>query len=140
MHQVTVVRRNSYFDSVTLMSIGSEIKGREGVEEAVVSMATDLNKEILQNVGLATEETEAAGPNDFVVAVRAASKEACDAAVKAVDERLARKDEGRLRARGGVPHGAPSCLGGLSGTWPCCRCRAATPRARPCWPCAKGCT
>ncbi|OUO91274.1 FdrA family protein [Gordonibacter sp. An230] len=94
MHQVTVVRRNSYFDSVTLMSIGSEIKGREGVEEAVVSMATELNKEILLNVGLATEETDAAGPNDFVVAVRAASKEACDAAVEAVDERLTRKDKG----------------------------------------------
>ena len=44
MHSRTIIRKNSYFDSVTLMSIGNEIKHMEGVEEAVVAMATELNQ------------------------------------------------------------------------------------------------
>lgn len=87
----TIIKKNSYFDSVTLMSIGKEIKSMEGVEEAVVAMATDLNKEILENVGFADEETRAAGANDFVIAVRAISEEACDQAIEAVGSLLEKK-------------------------------------------------
>lgn len=94
MHSRTIIRKNSYFDSVTLMSIGNEIKHMEGVEEAVVAMATELNQEILENVGLATDETRQAGPNDFVIAVMAASEEVCEAAVQAVDEKLNAKNSG----------------------------------------------
>ena len=66
-----VVRKNAYFDSVTLMSLGSKVKKLEGVSQAVVVMATEMNREILMNVGLGNEETENAGPNDLVLAVEA---------------------------------------------------------------------
>lgn len=38
------VRKNTYYDSVTLMLISKEIKKIKGVTEALVGMGTDLNK------------------------------------------------------------------------------------------------
>ena len=38
------VRKNTYFDSVTLMIITKELKEMDGVNEVLVGMATELNK------------------------------------------------------------------------------------------------
>ena len=84
-----VVRKNAYFDSVTLMSLGSKVKKLEGVSQAVVVMATEMNREILMNVGLGNEETENAGPNDLVLAVEAEGEEALLAAFGEIEEKLA---------------------------------------------------
>lgn len=84
-----VVRKNAYFDSVTLMSLGSKVKKMEGVSQAVVVMATEMNREILMNVGLGNEETENAGPNDLVLAVEAEGEEALLAAFGEIEEKLA---------------------------------------------------
>ena len=83
-----VVRKNAYFDSVTLMSLGSKVKKLEGVSQAVVVMATEMNREILMNVGLGNEETENAGPNDLVLAVEAEGEEALLAAFGEIEEKL----------------------------------------------------
>ena len=84
-----LVRKNAYFDSVTLMSLGSKIKKMDGVSQAVVVMATEMNREILKNVGLGNEETEAAGPNDLVLAVEAESETFLSAAFAEIEEKLA---------------------------------------------------
>ncbi len=84
-----VVRKNAYFDSVTLMSLGSKVKKLEGVSQAVVVIATEMNREILMNVGLGNEETENAGPNDLVLAVEAEGEEALLAAFGEIEEKLA---------------------------------------------------
>jgi succinyl-CoA synthetase alpha subunit len=86
--QNTIVRKNSYYDSVTLMSLSSKILDLKGVEEAVVSMATEMNKELLQNVGLSTEESDNAGNNDLIIAVKAENENAYEEATKLVDELL----------------------------------------------------
>ena len=83
-----LVRKNAYFDSVTLMSLGSKIKKMD-VSQAVVVMATEMNREILKNVGLGNEETEAAGPNDLVLAVEAESETFLSAAFAEIEEKLA---------------------------------------------------
>ncbi len=66
--KIVEIRKNSYFDSVTLMSISAAIKKTEGVLDAVISMATDMNKELLARVGLMTEEIAACTENDLVIA------------------------------------------------------------------------
>lgn len=86
--QNTIVRKNSYYDSVTLMSLSSKILDLKGVEEAVVSMGTDMNKELLENVGLSTEESTNAGNNDLIIAIRAENESVYEEAVKLVDELL----------------------------------------------------
>ena len=50
------IKKNAYYDSVTLMLISKELKKLDGVSEALVGMGTDLNKEIAQNIGVSTPE------------------------------------------------------------------------------------
>ena len=66
----TLVKKNSYYDSVTLMLATDEVKKIEGVEEPLVGMGTDTNKEFLKDLGMLTPEAESAGPNDLLVVVK----------------------------------------------------------------------
>ena len=45
------IRKNTYYDSVTLMIISKDVKNLSGVSEALVGMGTDLNREIAGNLG-----------------------------------------------------------------------------------------
>ena len=77
MADLICVRQNAYYDSVTLMTLSNKLKKMEGVQDAVVSMATDMNKELLAGINLSNSEVEAAGANDLLIAVRADSEELC---------------------------------------------------------------
>ena len=66
----TLVKKNAYYDSVTLMLATDEVKAIEGVEEALVGMGTDTNKEFLKDLGMLTPEAESAGPNDLLIVVK----------------------------------------------------------------------
>lgn len=63
------IRKNTYYDSVTLMIISKEVKKIDGVYEALVGMGTDLNKELAHNLGISSDEIEAIGVNDFFVSI-----------------------------------------------------------------------
>jgi succinyl-CoA synthetase alpha subunit len=82
-----IVRRNAYVDSVTLLQVSADVLSLPGVLDAALVMATDLNRQILSDSGLLVAESETAGPNDLVVAVRAAD-EAAAASALAQAERL----------------------------------------------------
>ncbi len=60
---------NRYFDSLKLMRISTKAAELKGVDKVSVVMATDLNKEILKEVGLFTGDLEGAKPDDLVIAV-----------------------------------------------------------------------
>jgi FdrA protein len=79
-----IVRHGAYYDSVTLMLVSRAASG-EG-QEVSVGMATPLNLELLAGQGFALDDD--LGPNDLVIAIRAAD---VDAAVEAVDRELAAK-------------------------------------------------
>ncbi len=66
----TVVKKNAYYDSVTLMLATDEVKAIDGVEEALVGMGTETNKEFLKDLGILTEEAKSATPNDLIVVVK----------------------------------------------------------------------
>lgn len=70
IHQ-TIVKKKTYHDSVTLMSLAGKLKKQDGVDEVIVSMATPMNKELLENVGLMTEEAREATDADLLIACRA---------------------------------------------------------------------
>ena len=46
------IKPNTYYDSVTLMIISKDLKKLDGVEEALVGMGTDLNRELAHNLGI----------------------------------------------------------------------------------------
>ena len=52
----TAIKRNTYFDSVSLMSVTGRANAVAGVDQAMIGMGTAMNKEVLQNVGMLTPE------------------------------------------------------------------------------------
>ncbi len=66
-----VVKKNTYYDSVTLMLITKEIKKIPQIREVLIGMGTELNKELAKNLGILTDEIECAGVNDFFVTLLA---------------------------------------------------------------------
>ena len=93
------IKKNAYYDSVTLMRISKELKKLDGISEALVGMGTDLNKEIAQNIGVSTPELDSAvGANDFFVAVSCDSEAAFTAALGTLEELLNKKAEAKSAA------------------------------------------
>ena len=86
-----LMRKDSYFDSVFLMSLSKKLKSQAGLSDAVVAMATAMNLELLLSQGYAKSELEGATPNDLVIAIDCAEAPAMDAAFEAAKDLLARK-------------------------------------------------
>lgn len=86
-----VIKRNTYFDSVSLMTITTKANALAGVEQAAVVMATEMNKEVLRNVGMLTPEAAEAKSGDLVIVLKAPTEAACDAAAEQVDGLFAKK-------------------------------------------------
>ena len=95
------VRRGTYHDSVRLMQASRVLQQAQGVEEALVAMATDLNRELLVGMGFDVSAIGEAGPNDLIVAVRAADEQAVAHARETLEAALVVKagnDSGMLAA------------------------------------------
>lgn len=95
------VRPDTYVDSVTLMLASRDAEAVEGVAFAAAVTATPVNLTLLEAQGfdLANENP---GPNDLVVAVRAGSDKAADAAERAISDRLSGSADIATRAPGEI--------------------------------------
>lgn len=65
----TIVKKNSYQDSINLMLLTNSISTIEGVNKAQIMMGTPANKDIFKTAGLYSEELEAAESNDMAIVV-----------------------------------------------------------------------
>ncbi|WP_102273729.1 acyl-CoA synthetase FdrA [Cytobacillus massiliigabonensis] len=65
----TIVKKNSYQDSINLMLLTNSISAIEGVNKAQIMMGTPANKDIFKTAGLYTEELETAESNDMAIVV-----------------------------------------------------------------------
>jgi succinyl-CoA synthetase alpha subunit len=90
-----VIRKNTYFDSVSLMSLSTKANRIEGIDQAVVAMGTEMNKGVLRNVGLFTPEVEGAGNGDLLIVIKAASEQQCESALADVEALLDKRDKPR---------------------------------------------
>lgn len=84
------VRQNTYLDSVSLMSMSTRANAVDGVTQALLGMATPMNREVLANLGIEDPALDAARPSDLMIVIDAAD-DLLDAAITAVDDILARK-------------------------------------------------
>jgi len=75
------VRRGAYQDSVALMRIARSVRALDGVDVAGLMIGTPANLEILRDAGVLGPEGESAGPADIVIALRATTAAAADAAM-----------------------------------------------------------
>lgn len=93
MFTATTIEPSRYYDSVVLMRVASQLKKRDGVSEVALFMGTQGNHDLLEQVGLATPESKAAGPEDLIIIVRAESeKRAEDTGSEAVHLLSARRE------------------------------------------------
>jgi len=106
--KTTLVRQDSYFDSVFLMLLGRELKRLPGMADASAVMATGANLDLLGAMGWATEDL-AAGPDDLVIALDGADAAALERALEVAQKLLARKR---------VPAGAPAALAAAAAATP----------------------
>ncbi len=81
------LRRGAYADSVALLQVSKDVAAVDGVTAAQVAMATDLNRDVIAQMGFTLPEST---PNDMIVAVRLDDEDALPAALEAVDAALAR--------------------------------------------------
>lgn len=64
------VIKNRYIDSVSLMALSTKANQIEGVSQVIVAMATDMNKEVMRNVGLVNEVVENAESSDLLITMK----------------------------------------------------------------------
>ncbi|WP_426301219.1 acyl-CoA synthetase FdrA [Arthrobacter sp. R-11] len=89
-----MIKKNSYFDSVSLMSISTKANGLDGVEQAFVAMGTEMNKGVLQNLGLLTPELAEAGNGDLMIVVVPSAGAEAGEIIPQIEELLTRKAPG----------------------------------------------
>ncbi|MCH7664668.1 MAG: acyl-CoA synthetase FdrA [Acidobacteria bacterium] len=89
------IRRGAYADSIVLMQLQSSLAQLEGVDDAGVVMATEVNLELLAASRLLPEALSGVGPDDLLIVVRAESDDAAAAALAEID-RLMSRDAGSL--------------------------------------------
>ncbi|MGP8304299.1 FdrA family protein [Streptomyces inhibens] len=92
------LRRGTYRDSVRLMQVSRSVGAVDGVEDALVAMATELNLDLLDGMGF--DVPEDAGANDLVIAIRARDEDALQRARAHLDEALAAQPQASGRAGG----------------------------------------
>src|SRR3989441_3404168 len=86
-----IIEKGNYRDSVTLMKVSNEVSKLKGVSQAVVLMATPLNKRFLMDAGFKGSEVEKAGPDDLIIAIEA-SEGVLESSVSRVEEMLSSRE------------------------------------------------
>ncbi|ACQ78842.1 FdrA family protein [Beutenbergia cavernae DSM 12333] len=74
----TIIKPNTYQDSVSLMMLSTQLSGLDAVERVSIMMGTPANKEIFRDTGFGSDELEGAGPSDLVIALEADGAGAAD--------------------------------------------------------------
>lgn len=95
-------RAGAYADSVTLMQISAQAQAVEGVQAALVAMATELNQALA--AGLGFQAPAGSGPSDLLVALDAHDDRALATALAVIDNALtSRPPEDNAGAAGEPP-------------------------------------
>ena len=89
----TRVIRNVYRDYVALMHLSSQLGKLPGVRQAAAIMASENNRALLREAGLALDEIEA-GANDLLIAIEADSEAALEAAIAEAGDAFDRRSDG----------------------------------------------
>jgi hypothetical protein len=96
MIERVIVHHDRFHDPITLMDASEEVRALDDVAHVAVGMGDPLNLYIISGRhGYDLDRNTTVGPNDLVIAVRAESEEAGDAAIEAIERHLAERGGGR---------------------------------------------
>lgn len=108
MKTFSMIKKNAYFDSVTLMGISKRLNELSGIFNVSVSMGTELNQTLLHDSKMNTPETDAATPNDLMIVFQLENEEDAADAFDVVEKALNRRSaSGSTRSQ---PVGIKSAL------------------------------
>lgn len=94
MEEVLVKRlTNRYIDSVSLMAMSTKANQIEGVKQAIIAMGTQMNKEVMQNVGLFNDQVAAAEASDLLITLRLEAEVDQTEILSAIEAILDRKEK-----------------------------------------------
>ena len=110
------IERGRYVDSLETLLASSVLNEQPGIEIGCAGMATDPGKDVLESVGLLTEELKACDGSCYIIAARAESREAFDRAGAGGPEPGA--CPGRRYRAGGTPQHRPHQRGQRRYRWP----------------------
>lgn len=85
------IKENTYMDSVSLMTISTRANEVEGVKQAMIGMGTEMNKEVIRNVGLSSDAVEQARTGDLMIAIETEAAEQLEEAFEKIEELFQRK-------------------------------------------------
>ena len=85
------IQKNTYVDSMSLMALSTKVNQLPMIEQAMIGMGTDMNKQDIENVGLMTEEIKTATKTDLIVVVQTRNEEDMVRAFAAIEEIRSRK-------------------------------------------------
>lgn len=83
-----LIKKQTYFDSVTLMLIGSQVKKLDGIDSAVVGMCTDYNIDSLKRLEMYLPAFEGLTPNDLIICIKASDTSTAEAGIAEVEKRM----------------------------------------------------
>jgi succinyl-CoA synthetase alpha subunit len=86
-----LVKKQTYFDSVTLMLTGTQVKKLDGIEQAVVGMCTDYNIDSLKRLDMYQADFDDLTPNDLIICIKAENEEKAVLGIKEVEKLLANR-------------------------------------------------
>src|SRR5205823_6828755 len=99
-----LLKPNTYYDSITLMSVAQAAKDLSGVEDIGAVMATEVNLQLLLNANLMPAailaEQQTPGSEDLLIVVRAIDEAPAEAALAVADERLTSRGDRGNTSRG----------------------------------------
>lgn len=89
-----LLKRNTYYDSITLMSVIQFVKEQAAVDDAGAVMATEANLALMEEAALLpvaflAELEKQPGPEDLLIAIRASDEAAARAALAIAEQKLA---------------------------------------------------
>lgn len=84
----TVIKENSYQDSINLMLLTNHISTMENVNKVQVMMGTDANKDIFYNARLLSDEAKESKPSDMVIVVDTEDASVVESVMESVDKFL----------------------------------------------------
>lgn len=88
-----LIKKNTYLDSITLMSISNEANQIEGVKQAMIGMGTEMNKEVIRNVGMDTKDIEEAKTGDLMIVIETDGEKDISQTLEQVEQLLTKKDK-----------------------------------------------
>lgn len=87
------IKKNTYFDSVSLMSFSTKANQIDHVKQAMIGMGTDMNKEVIRNVGMGSPELDTASTADLMIAIETDQPDAVETIFDEIETLFDRKIE-----------------------------------------------